>query len=251
MKARDHTERMLAWWAMARLEVVDLAVRTSQGMTWHRAIEIGHRHLGWARALNARGGDVYIRPAREQVWGVVFLDDLPPRLALAIAAKYAALVVQTSVQGGCHVWLQSAAPLDEQRRRACQRKLAELCEADMASTSGEHLGRLAGYRNWKRGGCWVNVLAATVHRPWQPEEVHHFAAQPRPANPTRRGQTGRDTSQSAREWGWVCTLLESGVTPEIVYARLVESARTRRGNDAERYARHTVTRAVRHVQDQE
>lgn len=38
----------------------------------------------------------------------------------------------------------------------------------------------------------------------------------------------------ARARGWVCSLLETGSPPELVYARLLEKALTRRGADAPR-----------------
>ena len=52
------------------------------------------------------------------------------------------------------------------------------------SISGEHLGRLAGFKNWKRGGTWVNVLGASCHgRHW---------------DPTVRPRRGRDAERYAR-----------------------------------------------------
>jgi hypothetical protein len=40
---------------------------------------------------------------------------------------------------------------------------AHRIDVDLGSISGEHLGRLlAGFKNWKRRGRWVNVLTASV-----------------------------------------------------------------------------------------
>lgn len=81
---------------------------------------------------------------------LVFLDDLEPSLAVAIARKYAALAVATSPHGGCHLWLGCLQSLSESQRAQAHRWLAQRTGADQASTSCEHLGRLAGFKNWKR-----------------------------------------------------------------------------------------------------
>jgi hypothetical protein len=97
----------------------------------------------------------------------------------------------------------------------------------------------------------VNVVRASHNRRhWVPKAepwlgVKHSRSPSGTQAPRHSGPT--DTSQSGREWGWVCGLLESGSDPRNVYYRLFEQARPRRGDDAERYARRTVERALRHV----
>lgn len=248
MRAHQHTASMLKWWSSIGIETVDLAVRRHDTtMIWHRDVALPQLPLTWARAENARRAGVYIRPARGHSWPLVFLDDLAPATALAIARKYDALVVLTSPQGGCHVWLRCTTALDEHQRRVAQRWLARRVDADPASTSGEHLGRLAGFKNLKRSGAWVNVLDTTHRsRPWTPQLDCNYASHCRlPQRPI--SSSGTDTSASGREWGWICGLLESGRDPDDVYLSLVEQARSRRGSDAERYARRTLDRAVAHI----
>ena len=249
MQAQQQTHAMLHWWHSARVERADLAVLRSDGaMIWHRSRALEQLPLGWARAENVRAAEVYVRPARGEPWALTFLDDVPTQLALRITRKYSALAVQTSPLGGCHLWLRCQRPLAEPERATAQRWLAHRTGADPASTSGEHLGRLAGFKNWKRSGVWVNLVEASWHRPWDPTPA--LAAH---RQPLRRGAAasppgaGRDTSPSGREWAWVCELLETGYGPDAVYRRLVARARTRRGPDAERYAQRTVDRAARHV----
>jgi len=174
-------------------------------------------------------------------------------MARLIAGKYDALVVETSKEGGCHVWLTCSTFLDEDHRRRAQRWLAHRIGADPASTSGEHLGRLAGFKNFKRHGNWVNVIASSwKKRKW-------LAVTPRQSRQSRQlieraggvrttsDSSKVDSSRSAQEWGWVCGRLENGFAPRQTYHLLVERARTRRGHDAERYARRTVKRALLHV----
>ncbi len=127
--------------------------------------------LSWARHANANNHDIYIRPARyvsgkSASWPMVFLDDVPPYAADAIAEKYSTCVIETS-PGLCHVWLAVQIALTEQQRKAVQAFLvAKLLSvssglADMRSTSGEHFGRAPGFKNWKRHGLWSNLRGIT------------------------------------------------------------------------------------------
>lgn len=250
MNARQHTRTMLLWFKAVGIERLDLALRQSDAtMIWHRSKTIGQLPLSWACALNVRQAEVYVRPARSEAWPVVFLDDVEPSLAIGITRKYAALAVATSPQGGCHVWLACRQRLSESQRAQVQRWLAPRAGADRASTSGEHLGRLAGFRNWKRSGVWVNTAASSVTRPWDPtpalREPPVATARRRSVSTPQHG--GTDTSPSGQDWAWTCSRLESGDDPGSIYHRLVARARPRRGSDAERYARSTVDQAVNHI----
>ena len=245
MRAREHTSYMLHWWWLAGITLADFAVRRRDGtMVWHHEILLAELPLAWARAENSRQAEIYIRPARGHGWPVVLLDDLPAAIANRIAHKYDSLVVRTSVEGGCHLWLLCSDVLEETERRRAQRWLVQRIEADPASISGEHLGRLAGFKNWKRSGVWVNVLKVSRNnRPW----VAQFATGHETLSSEQYPRAGTDSSSSSREWGWICGLLESGCDATTAYLRLVERARPRRGHDAERYAHRTVVRACAHV----
>lgn len=248
MRAHEHTRSMLAWWQRIGIERADLAVRQPPGaMVWHYDLEIPSLPLAWARAQNVRRADVHVRPARGYPWPLVFLDDVEKPRAQAVARKYEALIVETSPVGGCHIWLACERKLAEPSRCQAQRWLAQRIHADLGSISGEHLGRLAGFKNWKRRGTWVNVLAASRRqRRWDPSAVPSLSTNsttpPEPSPARRRAST--DTTPSGREWGWVCGLLEAGKSPYLVYAQLLQTARTRRGADAPRYARRTLQRAL-------
>jgi hypothetical protein len=250
MKAREHTLSMLRWWWKADVDRADLAVRRSSGaMIWHRDLPLETLPLSWARSENLRQAEIYVRPARNYPWPLVFLDDLPVIAAARLARKYDALVVETSPAGGCHLWLSCGRALAENARGQAQRWLAQRIASDPASTSGEHLGRLAGFKNWKRGGTWVNVIEAPRSgRCWIPTvEQKDEGFQPKCSPRCQTHHPQHDTSESGKEWGWVCGLLEAGFLPHEVYLRLVERARLRRGSDAERYARLTIKRALDHV----
>lgn len=254
MRAADHTRAMLAAWKGAGVDRADLAVLVPDGgMFWQRNRPLEELPLAWPRAANAHGAEVYIRPARGFDWPLVFLDDVPIPVAVDTAHRHDGLAVLTSARGGCHLWLPCARPLDEAGRCRVQRWLAGKLGADPASISGEHLGRLAGFKNWKRCGCWVNILAfpagpGDVRRSLKiPPDILERQNPPRflpgpeaaPAN-----STVRDTSPSGQDWAWVCNLLEAGADPEKVRLELIAMARSRRGADAERYAHRTVDKAM-------
>ena len=253
MRAADHTQQMLDGWLVIQVGRADLAVRRSDGtMLWRLDQPLEGLPLGWVRAENAHGAEIYIRPARGFDWPLVFLDDLPVPVAQQLAQAYGAMVIQTSPAGGCHVWLPCDRSLDEGARLQAQRGLAARFGADKGSVSGEHLGRLAGFKNWKRAGCWVNLLCrmdGAGRFPVQPMETPPAPSRCLTAPPRPRDKGGAgDGSASALKWGWVCRLLETGQSPEKVYQMLVDRAASRRGSDVERYARRTVEKAMARTQ---
>ncbi len=251
--AKGHTQRMLGWWQDIGIERADVAVKRASGeMIWHRNFALSSLPLSWARFHNVRHAEVYIRPARGYAWPLVFLDDVATPLASRVARKYDAMLVETSPAGGCHIWVVCDRPLVEEARLEAQRWLAQQVAADLGSVSGEHLGRLAGFKNWKRGGTWVNVLETSRRRrPWDPAPALSIemmrASASGPDLPDSLEPRSLDPSASGREWGWVCGQLEAGISPDVVYLRLLDAARARRGPDAERYARRTLQCALEHT----
>jgi len=246
---------MLGWWQSRSVERADIAVRRASGaMIWHQELPIERLPLAWLRAENAQGAEIYIRPARGSAWPLVFLDDVDAQRAVAVVRKYAALAIRTSVAGGCHLWLACRRRLDEPERATVQRWIASRIHADPASTSGEHLGRLAGFRSWKRHGVWVNVLQASMTAtPWDPapaleaEGCTRLAQGRTRTDPPAATRLEVDSSPSGRDWAWVCSLLEAGHDASDLHRRLALSAAARRGHDAERYAARTIDRALQHL----
>ena len=152
MIASDHTQAMLDWWAATGVDRVDLAVRRPTGaMLWQRDRALDALPIAWARAENVQHADVYVRPARGHAWPLVFVDDVGVDRAQALAREVDILLVETSPAGGCHVWLHCDRVLAEHDRMHAQRGWIATLDADPGSVSGEHLGRLAGFKNWKRG----------------------------------------------------------------------------------------------------
>jgi len=261
MGSLDAVGSLLQWLSLCGVTHIDLAIqrRDTQGnqqaflapKTTHaqqlNPKQVLHR-LAWLRAENVRGGDIYFRPFRHQHWPIVFLDDLPPSLALKIADTYRSAVMETS-PGRCHLWLVLNRSLDEKGRFELQRDLVDKCKgaADPGSTSGDHWGRLPSFRNHKPGrNCWVNLLALTNTPPFQPDPLKSFST-PRGVVVHRKKRTASHQSrpdQSRLEWGWVMSCLEKDIPHHWVLDKLVQRATQRRGpKDALRYAQYTLNKA--------
>lgn len=226
------------------------------------------KSLGWAWYENQRGGaEVYVRPARWMPdgtlasWPLIFLDDVNPDQAAKIAAQFSAMVIETS-PNRCHVWLAVSRPLDEDERKALQRHLIAEHGGDGGSVSGEHFGRLAGFKNHKRGGCWVNIktigtgllypvpadVDVDVEAPFaRPHSSDTRAARASP------GLYSSESSESEREFGYIIGRLRwlSRNAPERMQeeaerlkAELIERARARGKRDPQQYAERTIVAAT-------
>ena len=271
----EQLRRQLGWFSQAGVSRIDLAVRLPAKGWANRpnlsVDEVLNTYAGWCRHENARGADIYLRPARSGAWPVIFLDDVRPQDADAIVSEHPALVVETSA-GRCHVWVRTSLPLDEAQRGAAQKafiasRSSSRPIADPGSTSGEHFGRAAGFRNRKPGrDCWVNLksdahlglpfdTSSLVYGPGVSTnaQVKVRSSSPRAFNASTSARSvnqavgARDQSESGKDWAFVMERLERGNSPDAVEASLLERSRDRRGDDAARYAAHTVRCAVRHI----
>lgn len=129
------------------------------------------RHHGGAAELlrklrkeNLLSHDVYFRPAQGAnedsiiAYRYFALDDVPVPLARQIAAQNRALVVQTSAEGGCQVWVFTAELLTRRDRLRVQQHMQKKIGSDEGAVSGVQFSRMPSFKNHKRGGQWVNVL---------------------------------------------------------------------------------------------
>jgi hypothetical protein len=117
--------------------------------TWSKAETL--QAIPWLKRENAKGADVYVRPAGEQSQGIVLVDDLTrQQLDRMKAAGYApAAVVETSPTN-FQAWVRvSPEPLPPIVGTASARLLAQAFEGDMNSADWRHYGRLAGFTNRK------------------------------------------------------------------------------------------------------
>lgn len=251
MRAIKQTQRQIRWFDKRRVVTLDLAVRRPDGtfVSKHSSTLDGDgvdRCLPWIRYENAKQqADVYVRPARGHAWPVVFLDDVDPSSARLVARKYSALVIQTSRAGGCHVWLAVSRPLEESERCSAQRFLQQRLGADPGSVSGEHWGRLAGTKNHKRDGCWVNILDASDGPGWKPtfvppgvgEESGATRGRPKDRCPTR--------DESTAEFAWCCHRIRTGLSLPQIGTELAKRALRRGKRNPTDYAERTIKAAQR------
>ncbi|MCG7877031.1 MAG: RepB family DNA primase [Candidatus Thiodiazotropha taylori] len=257
MTAKLNTEQQIGWFKAYGIDLLDFAIRRQNGIFIYRntqAISLTDtdrldRTLKWLRAENTKhNANIYVRPARGMSWPILFLDDLLDHRT--ITDKHRAMAIHTSPEGGFQAWISTTAPLSEDQRRAAQETLIAQHGADAGSKSGEHWGRLAGFKNHKRDGCWVNFTTASdqpaidsrhlipngtdAHNGGQ-VVFHH----PRP------GRTGGvDKSESAKEFGWVINYLRAGGSRQEAYNRLHARASSRgKTGDIDRYVNLTISNA--------
>lgn len=120
--------------------------------------------IAWLKRMNARGNDIYVRPAGQQ-HGLVLIDDLnTAAIARLQADGFApAAIIETS-PGNHQAWVKlTDTALSAEARRLAARDLAKTYNGDPNSADAQHYGRLAGFTNQKpkhaRAGRQPYVLA--------------------------------------------------------------------------------------------
>ncbi len=134
---------------MQRFEVGIREGKTGQMMNreWSRA-EL-EQSAAWLKRMNAKGNDVYIRPAGDH--GLVLVDDLKAQTLERMKAEgfAPAATVETS-PGNYQAWVKlSDKPLSADARREAAQGLARHYGGDLNSADSRHYGRLAGFTNQK------------------------------------------------------------------------------------------------------
>jgi hypothetical protein len=122
----------LRWFVDIGVTLFDIQLKvpatkpTRDGFPWvwltrqHQSIGAGQviRLWPWLRHMNAKGSEVYFRPAKNEMHPVVFLDDLSTEKAETVAGKYGSAVVVTS-PGNTHVWVKTDTPLIRMSASKC------------------------------------------------------------------------------------------------------------------------------------
>lgn len=109
------------------------------------------KSVPWLKRENAKGADIYVRPAGVENQGLVLVDDLTKgQLDRMKAEGYIpAAVVETSPLNH-QAWVRLAdKPLSPDVATLASRHLAERYKADLNSADWRHFGRLAGFTNRK------------------------------------------------------------------------------------------------------
>jgi hypothetical protein len=105
----------------------------------------------WLKRQNAKGADIYVRPAGDRNQGLVLVDDLNQgQIERLKADGYApAVVVETSPRNH-QAWIRlSERPIEPDVATVASKYLAKQYDADPNSADWRHYGRLAGFTNRK------------------------------------------------------------------------------------------------------
>jgi len=165
MKAQDHTIEHINFFrhiGVTHIDVrcVDLNNKSDKPKSrLNYLIENASKLFKWLYVMNVRENrNVYIVPSVSiEKHSYIFFDDLMPVDAAPLARKYESLAVKTSEAGGYQLWIRTDEPVRKTERKLIQRYMCDDINSDPCSTDGYHSGRLAGYKNIKRGGNWVNT----------------------------------------------------------------------------------------------
>lgn len=162
-RSLEALQRQVTALGVARFEVGIREAKSGQMMQreWSGA-ELAAA-VPWLKRMNARGNDVYIRPAGEH--GLVLVDDVKAGALERMKREgfSAAAILETS-PGNHQAWVKlSDQPLPPDVRHLAARMLAQRYDGDMNSADSRHYGRLAGFTNQKpehaRNGKQPFVLA--------------------------------------------------------------------------------------------
>lgn len=130
-------------------------------------VEDIERRTGFFRLANTKGVEqaprslnIYICAGKSQPQSWLMLDDLTIDLAHQIAGERTAMIIQTSASSH-HLWLATSRPVSVSERKLCQQVLQQKYGGDAGSTSGDHFGRLSGFKSAKRN-CWVNFIIGAI-----------------------------------------------------------------------------------------
>ena len=162
-RSREAIQKQVMALDVPRFEVGIREAKTGQMMNreWSRA-EL-EQSAAWLKRMNAKGNDVYIRPAGEH--GLVLVDDLKPQALERMKAEgFAPAVTVETSPGNYQAWVKlSDKPLSADARREAAQGLARHYGGDLNSADSRHYGRLAGFTNQKpqhtRDGRQPYVLA--------------------------------------------------------------------------------------------
>lgn len=146
-------------------EAFEVGIRDKQGQmmtrTWSSADIL--KSVPWLKRENAKGADIYLRPAGEQSQGLILVDDLNQAQLgrMKTAGFEPATVLETSPQN-YQAWVRlTQHQLAPEVATKASRYIAAHFEADPNSADWRHFGRLAGFTNRK-----PEHTTETGHNPW-------------------------------------------------------------------------------------
>lgn len=178
MKPDEQMKSMLSWLTAtshdSQSAKFDMAVGDANKGEYFRrdglnalTVEDIQRRAGYFRLANTKGVqqaprslNIYISSAKSQPQSWLMLDDLTIDQCRQIAGERTAMIIQTSASSH-HLWLATSRPVSVAERKLCQQVLQQKYGGDACCTSGDHLGRLPGFKSAKRN-CWVNYISGVI-----------------------------------------------------------------------------------------
>lgn len=151
-RSLEALQRQVAALGTARFEVGIRDAKTGLMMNreWSRRELEDDKTVAWLKRMNAKGNDIYVRPAGEH--GLVLVDDLKPEALKAMREQgYAPAVTLETSPNNCQAWVKMAdVPLAAKVRDRASHFLASEFGGKLASND---YGRLAGFTNqWPEYG---------------------------------------------------------------------------------------------------
>jgi len=133
--------------------------------------------VGWLRARNAEGYNIYVRPLADEGMnvGLVLVDDLSAdRIAQMHRDGFGPAAVTETSPGNYQAWVRLAdRPIAADLATVAARELMERYGGDPASADYKHYGRLAGFTNRKPERAQPNGLQPFV-------KLHEYSGRPAP-----------------------------------------------------------------------
>ncbi|MCP3967033.1 MAG: relaxase/mobilization nuclease domain-containing protein [Lentisphaerae bacterium] len=136
-------------------KVYEIGIRdqeTGKMMNRELTLEQVENSVAWLKRMNAKGSDIYIRPAKNETHGLVLVDDVDGIKLEEMKANghNACCIVETSPENHqAWVKLSSQKGLSDAQRTDIAKNLAQIYDADRNSADHRHYGRLAGFTNRK------------------------------------------------------------------------------------------------------
>ena len=253
MNYSTQTDFMLKWFFDQGVGSIDIHLRCprvkgaaydSDDWIWitkHEGLQLekAQKVIRWCRFKNYNGSDIFIRPHRYDRQPMIFLDDLTVSKAAMVANKYRALVIETSPDN-TQVWLALSDKLSELERKTLQQHISKMGFSDKGSMSGEHLGRLCGFKSQKRN-YWVRHIQCSSSEKYTPPSLVACSFPPGGACANRESGV---KSQSEMDFSWVLSRARQGVPADQIISILHNSSQKRGKVSPQKYAERTVRRAM-------
>lgn len=294
MKPKEQMQAMMEWLAAtahagvaARFDVGIGDAKNAPGSFFLRAgqqsltVEEIIKREAFYRAVNARGLagkadrplNLYITAAVAEPQSWLLMDDLPDaHRCREIAGPRTHMIVETS-PGSYHLWLATSRAVSAPERKTCQQVLQGRFGGDAGSVSGDHFGRIAGFKNVKRG-AWVNLVDAVITNRcanvdklldlalkgnvclvpqgggvFSASSLQGVAPQVRAPSFVSSASPSGDSAESHKEFKFACESLRHRIEPDAIVRSIAERAfargKRRTLPACEQYARKTIDAAAR------